>query len=368
MRIIKIFFLIGLFVSITSCTEKSKYANMKIIAEKDIRYDKIVVDTIEVNLENTSFNGFSGVNNNELYFFDDFFCYYYSLDLDGLVKNRALGLGRARNEVPVKNPVGFSIFNNKAVVMDGAYHAFLFDNFKDMKMLDIKVEQDRESYTSSGAYTLLDEVFMRQNKTHCFYNIMGSALDPISQNDYYENANIIMKVDLQSGEAESVGYYPDTYTENYKKIRHLIKTYFDLDEKDNYHVTYQADSLIYVYDNKSKAKLAYGFKGLDMDLNYENPWPTEDNFGHAYVTDLADKGYYYWLEYVKDKNSIFRTYRKGSHTEYDGLQVYENGVLVADINVPGQFRVAGYIEPYFITHIIADEENETMKFYRFRLE
>jgi hypothetical protein len=71
---------------------------------------------------------------------------------------------------------------------------------------------------------------------------------------------------------------------------------------------------------------------------------------------------------VPETGLTFRSYQKGSHTDHDGLQIYKAQTLIADVEVPKQFRVVGYVAPYYVTQILCNDYEETMKFYRFKLE
>lgn len=55
--------------------------------------------------------------------------------------------------------------------------------------------------------------------------------------------------------------------------------------------------------------------------------------------------------------------------EKDGLQIYKEGKLIADVSVPTNFRVMGYMAPYYYSYIIPnmDEEDNSLMLYRFRL-
>ena len=65
---------------------------------------------------------------------------------------------------------------------------------------------------------------------------------------------------------------------------------------------------------------------------------------------------------------LFVSYRKDSE-DLDGLQIYKNGQLIADVIVPKKFRVMGYIAPYYSYIIpLLDEEDDSLIMYRFKLE
>ena len=61
------------------------------------------------------------------------------------------------------------------------------------------------------------------------------------------------------------------------------------------------------------------------------------------------------VEYVDETGLLFRSYRKGGGSVTDGLQVYRDGVLVGDVDVPLGFRMAGYVEPYYYSYVVPDE-------------
>lgn len=76
-----------------------------------------------------------------------------------------------------------------------------------------------------------------------------------------------------------------------------------------------------------------------------------------------------WSKFMDETDLLFVSYRKDSE-DSDGLQIYKNGQLIADVIVPKKFRVMGYIAPYYYSYIIPllDEEDDSLIMYRFKLE
>ena len=72
------------------------------------------------------------------------------------------------------------------------------------------------------------------------------------------------------------------------------------------------------------------------------------------------------VEYVDETGLLFRSYRKGGGSATDGLQVYRDGVLVGDVDVPLGFRMAGYVAPYYYSYVVPDEEGERLYMFRFK--
>ena len=75
-----------------------------------------------------------------------------------------------------------------------------------------------------------------------------------------------------------------------------------------------------------------------------------------------------WSKFMDEIDLLFVSYRKDSE-DLDGLQIYKNGQLIADVIVPKKFRVMGYIAPYYSYIIpLLDEEDDSLIMYRFKLE
>lgn len=102
-----------------------------------------------------------------------------------------------------------------------------------------------------------------------------------------------------------------------------------------------------------------------MDMDYEPVRSMEDM--PVYRRNRNTKGRYGWIEYIDETGILFRSYVKGRNSLTDGLQVYSDDVMVADVDVPEGFRVVGYIEPYYYSQVFEDDENGKLEIMRFRL-
>lgn len=339
---------------------------------KDIRYTALNLETVYIpmDIETCSYVGHSGVDGNHLYFFDEFFCFLYEISPSGSVLGRHLGLGNGPDEVPFRHHSGITVVNSELLIMGNTYDAYLFKNFKNRERIQLRVSRTNNSLEDSRAYSSFSEV-LRKKGDRYFFNIYSEAAycNPWEHSkENFTNAHILMEVDLKSGNLKPIGKYSEYYIDNHGKINHLFQINYDIDNNNNFHVSYQADSLIYISDEKFNPIKAFGFKGLNMNTNYGSALPNLEDFNRVWADDFPNKGHYTWLEYIDETNMTFRSYQKGSHTPFDGLQIYHDGVLIADVEVPKQFKVAGYIPPYYISQIICDEEAETMKFYKFKLD
>lgn len=160
--------------------------------------------------------------------------------------------------------------------------------------------------------------------------------------------------------------YPESYESDSDRKAVFSSVNFDIDRMGNFYLTYEADTLIYVYDKEFCMKQCFGFSGRDMDLNYVSTL-TPQEVGQNYRKERNTKGFYNWMEYVDETNVLFRSYKKGKERSSDGLQIYQKGILIGDVDVPKGLKVMGFINPYYYSYIISDEEREKLYLYRFRL-
>ena len=158
--------------------------------------------------------------------------------------------------------------------------------------------------------------------------------------------------------------FPQIYHQEKASCASFGGVNFDVGE-DYLYVGYEADSLIYRCDFSGEPESCFGISGKGMDMDYA-PVRSWDDVP-VYRQNRETKGRYGWIEYIDETGLLFRSYSRGQHSSSDGLQIYENGVLAADLDVPGEFRVAGYIEPYYYSQVFEDEENGRLRIMRFRL-
>ena len=342
-------------------------------SKRDIKYHTAAIDTVKVKIDNTSFSGFSGVNNDELYFFDEYFCWYWRVSIDGEVISRHIGQGRGPDELPASYPDEVTIdVNNTLLVTGASYDAHIFENFKNRQSINVRISEDEDSYDDTRAYTAYTPNYiLRRFKDKFYYNVYMEhpQMNPaFFSREFFNNARILMEVDINSGNTRVLGNYPQSFRDNPNKLNHWFGALYDIDDNGHFHVSFQADSLIYEYRNDFELVRAYGFEGSKMDTDYKTISGSWESVFSKYEDDRENRGYYYWIKHIPELNMTFRSYQKSSKEPFDGLQIYEDGVLVGDIDVPKNFRVTGYIAPYFVTKIADRYTNEDLQFFRFTLK
>lgn len=348
-----------------SCSQVSD--EVTIVKDKDIRIEEIEIDSVEIVVDNLSGAGFSGVYRDSLFFFDEYYSFLYTIDSDGHVGNRQLGMGMGPGELPIRSPLGVtsdSKDNGRLAILGGSYDFYLYNGEKVIPKA-MTPDVGSVSYESSSAYTLWDETVLRLSGEHLFYNVIGNSMETslMDKPDYPQKAYILMRVDRVNGKMKPVGHFSETYVKNWNELKLLPKCYYDMDNQGNLSLTFQADSLLYSMDSDLNVKFAFGFQGRDMDTSYYPVGSDMAEIQDSYQRNLNEKGYYCWV-----KNAgryTFRSYKK-SEGKY-GLQIYEGTTLIGDVETPMCLKVAGYVAPYFVSEIMCDEDTNTLNFYRFRI-
>lgn len=192
----------------------------------------------------------------------------------------------------------------------------------------------------------------------------------LTPKQYLEGAYHLGVVDLKEGKdlPMEIQGFPALYREDPSKYPFFLDNIdFDFDSNGNLYLGYNADPLIYVFDTERNPIHAFGLTGRDMDTSYESMNTIDDV--QKVAETILDKGFYSWIEYIDETGTLFRSYKKGSHSEFDGLQAYSSkGQIIADVEVPKGFKVIGYIAPYYYSQIYSDEETSSLYIYRFKLQ
>jgi len=198
--------------------------------------------------------------------------------------------------------------------------------------------------------------------------------------DYYRKGRVIAKLNHNTGMLKRVLGIRSLAYEDYEYIGHFSFCSYDVNSQNKeFFLGFQSDSLIYVCNDDFVPIRAFGIAGRDMNTTYTEYSGRDlysDDLKNVWMNDIENCGYYDGIEYIAERDVLFRSYTRGKHAEYDGLQIYHKEKLVADIDVPkylringpSNFKVKGYIEPYFISNIHLDFENNRGVIYKFKLD
>lgn len=352
---------------------------------KNIAIERIHLDSIVISDISSSYIGFVRVFGDSLYFMDQRFSWLFAMDRDGKNIKRHLGLGQGPEEIATGSVLDLCMLPSGDFFFVGpSWDIYTYSpnwHIKRAKRnIDWRVTDSREEMTANpqahmpGLYSIAYEGNVR------FHHFNGHVLMPIrsqhhtfngfTSDDYYSNGRIIAALNPETGVVEELIGRRSPMYKNYKYIGQFAYINFDASSAELY-INHEPDSTIYVYDTEMKPLRAFGHAGRDMDTQYTQIASLEQAGQFAFA-DRQTKGYYTSIKYVETTSTLLRTYQKGNHATTDGLQIYRNDVLIADLDVPKGFRVEGYIAPYYYSYKAQDENNPHTKneitIYKFKIE
>lgn len=384
----KIRILIVFLVLLAGCTSipenkgKIQYSTLKNIAEKRLQYGgQLKLDTLLIDGDKVSLVGDFTIYNDTLYFADQILASFVLFDKEGKYINTRLKKGRGPGELLGLNKVTF-LPDGIKVVMDQNWNISLWDqdwnkvkniqlSFQSEKSIgklkscpdpnDIgvyEVEYAKNRIRPCPAKSLLFPVTVEAEKMNAFF---GEGA-----NHFYENAYTLAMISLQTGKIEHLLCNRSSVYEKYNYLPNFRNVLFDVYQNRLYY-SFEIDPMIYEMDLKNISTVVFGEKGKRMRTDYRETQSLED--AESYIReDRENYGYYRYINYVPEKKLLFRGYRKGKSPLKDGLQVYSGSCLVGEFDVPRDFEVFGYIEPWYYARGTNDYENEKITLYRFKLE
>ena len=337
-----------------------------------IRMKSVVLDSIE-----SFYIGFWDIYQNHILFIDKKDCHLYFFNPDGHLAARKLGQGQGPMEISTGTIDGYALLDSGGLFfVGGGNDCHLYDSdLNVLKRYSIQKgtkHDDGEpvNYDTPWIYTLsYEHLAMKNYDKYLYYTVFSEYQDMNfinSPKSYFQNAHYLCKMNLETGNVEKMlGKYPPIYDEK-EELKQFSFVDFDMDANGNFYISFEGDSLIYMYDNDFYPIKTFGYAGKNMKES-KRVLSTFSQFQEYYEKDRKESGFYTQLKYIRDTNLLFRSYTKGDEEKTDGLQIYKDGVLQGDIEVPKSFYVIGYIAPYYYATIDIDEKNEMIKMFRFKI-
>ena len=383
----KSFYLIALFVlSFFSCNEDEvidEFYSAKQITEKNFIYNSIEYETLVLDSVSTSYQGFFHVNNDKLNFLDSRFGWLFIFDTYGNLVDKKFGRGGGPTEISaaeiayyaIKPNNGYFItgvswdnynfsedyyLKNKSIMDWGSDFSKITDLQKEVNPLDPKMynlDYDKRAI-ATDSYVLFPLNSQYQN-----FNL--------SYENYFTEGKIFAKMDIETGKINQLIGRRSPFYEKNKNLGLFSSVMIDIYGND-FCFSFETDPTIYVLDKSLKnVKKSFGVSGRNMKMDYPNINETVNrqdliSIGKLWNEGRSSKGYYTSIKYVPERQLLFRTYHKGGK-DTDGLQIYNDNIIIADVDVPKGFNVFGYIEPYFYSKSVIDDNDEQLFLYRFKL-
>ena len=351
------------------------------IGEKEILYHQmLIVDSLTIDASTMSLDGWWGIYGDRLFYVDKQQVYVKYFDTTGSFIERKFARGRGPNEL-LGPPVFFGhTTEDEMIYIDGNWffhrfnvdgeelysHHFLDDIiFSNSDWQDLLQNPDPEN-------VMMYEIEF-QYRTFAFYRdwiIIPITTEHISYNgfdkmshakEFYKHSYTLGAFNRQTFFQERFfGHYPLVYR---KKIIPNFMTNCVAADEDYLYVSYEADPLLYAYNDRLELTFAFGFEGEGMKTNYPETSSVEQAMEQL-KTQRKSYDYYGMIHY--EFPYLFRNYTSRGAIHF---QVYENSNLVGDINTGRkEFQLIGYIAPYYYACIACDIDHEQYRIIRFHLE
>lgn len=315
------------------------------IRKVNLIIDKIDFDSIQIDASRTSFIGSLQIYKNGFLFVDNQFCWVFRYDANGKQISRNIGQGNAPSQLPCKHITAYIPLRNGGHMFIGqSWDVYNFDsNFQ--KTSDYRIDwhprgnkeyvaqnpdpSDPIMYSPTLGLQQIraddDYVYLPLFSQHKLFNPMAS--------NYAKDARLFGRMNIKKGDVDQIyGRLSSIYTKN-RNANIFPYPIYDLLEKNEYVVSFPVDSLIYIYKKDFSIKSIFGKSGRSMNTNYNFTFDY-NKFSSVMADELKEKGYYTAIDYIEEKNLLFRSYQKNGNANDDGLQIYQNEVLIADVDIP----------------------------------
>ena len=338
----------------------------------NISITTLLLDSFYLEQVESSYIGFLSMSPDSIFLIDKKICTVFIFDTEGKFCKKRLGMGQGPKEITAGNIDGYSLIApNSHLFLGPSNDCHLFNNnFQIQKQffIDKGKKEESNAYAAPWIYTLCYENLIIKNYgNYLYYNVFSEhkSLNFIdSPKNYFDNAHYLSKLNLETGKIEEMlGKFPEIYIRD-KGLKQYSFVNFDISNEGRFSISFEADSLIYEYDKNFTPICSYGYSGRNLQIK-SKVLSTFREFSENYNKCRNESGFYRSLKYIDETDLLFRTYKRATQSEYDGMQIYKDRVLIGDFDVPEAFKILGYVAPYYYATTGIDEENETILLYKF---
>lgn len=340
---------------------------------------KLVLDTLFFDGSRSSMEGQFFIKGDSIFMADEVVGAILAFDKKGYYINQVVKRGNGPNEI-----LGITAIASRdggCISIDGQWGVSVYDqnwhriyNFRIdwMPKHSLKEQQKNPDPEDSGIYEM--EFYKRlirpygKKKMMLYITSEHPDFNAFSKNaaeKFYRESYTMALISLETGRVEKMLCpYSPVYSQ-YHSLSTFKNQLFDTYGEHLFY-SFEADSLIYYFNPADSSVVSFGHAGKEMNTTYP-VYENVDDSDANYAEDHEKYGYYRYLKYDDHSKLLFRGYRKGAKPLADGLQIYRDRCLIADMEVPRNFELVGYIAPYFYAYGGSDYDQEVMIFYRFRL-
>ncbi len=362
----------------------NEYDGIKHNDAKNIQMTELNVDSVNFDGKEISMTGLWSIRGDKMLFLDRFSPQIVQYDLNGNYENVLIRNGRGPNEIV--NCGLFAAFSdgNDFMYIDGQSCLNIINSQNEFVKKDLSVIDFGREMTTEQINDLINnpdpnsEIMYEINfGLQRFLNIDGKKiLFPIvsehpkfnafdtSIPNYWADALTLNLFNIESGKNEKIfGHYPPYFKTN--KVALLNAPNFCSNSNGEILLNYQPDPIIYVRDNNGVLLRSFGVGAKALE-NIE--YPIYNTFQENVTNELKAEKWGYYTSIISVGDYVVRTYKKHK-TAGGGIQIYKNETLIGEFDLASAPYIAGVDnESNIWLNTPADEENEIIKFYKFKIK
>ncbi len=366
--------------------QEVSYANIESISKAPSKsINSLELSKIEIqDIGNPVGKGFSYILDNQLLFFDLARGEVLEIDPETGSQKVIITKGEGPNQVPRFE--SFTHSDDKRIFLDG-YAFFIYDSnweqigrnsydfYANDEMTEIEANPKGEmigvyelKYWENQPHIVDDKLWINIESSNPKFNFLMNE-------SYYRDSRIVGEVNLSTGEVERIlGRRTPIYL-NYRFIPHH-DTFYLTPYGDDFLLSFEPDSAIYLVDKMLNPKSYFGAKGIGMNQAYFEVSDI-DAWEASGKDALTKEGFYKHVYGSQEDNMIMRTYTLGNEASEilnikdnpKRLQIFKNFQLIGDVEVPTYFKVIGKIGEYYYADGSGENpDNEEILIYRFKID
>lgn len=362
----------------------SEYAGLEYRGGKNICITAFAsLDTMLIDAGASSMEGRWHLSRGKLLFLDKYVVGVREYDLQGNFLGHNINRGRGPNEMIAPASLSATTNDGGLTMIDNSWYIFHFDSLYQksaengrfladlvietefdwnhlLQNPDPEVKQMYELFWGSGRVKIADDTMILPIITeHVHFN--GYNTGSQAKGYWAQTHNMIFVDAVNNATGELFGTYPPVYQQN--NIPAFAGFDFDTDDERIY-IGFAADSLIYVRDvHTGKLLNCFGCAAPEVSGRYPST-STFEEYEKVCDDHLSKFGHYTRLVRVGDR--LLREYKKDGNAGY-GLQIYENGVLIGNIDTAETMQIIGLHDGIIYAALPADLDREQLRILKFTL-
>lgn len=357
-----------------------QYRGAKLLKNDGVEYDTIYINSIEGDALSSMIGNFF-VHRDKICFADDELSTILTYDTLGRHIKNYLSFGRGPKEI-LGLYYATNYDNDSIMIMDGMWGLYYLDsafNIVDTKRVSWHLPGevvDWDSLLKNPDPNVVAMYEYEWTSEHFDYYKGGIIFPVVTEHinyngffgkncrHFYRNAStfgVVRNYSLQQIMIQRSPIY-----ENYKYAPTFYHQIFDVLDNILY-FSFEADSLIYCMDLDSREVVkSFGCEAMGIDKDYPE-YTSFERCDENWKSDRGQYGYYQNIfAYRLDNNNyLFRSFKKDSKGY--GVQLYKNDTLISEIATPKDFKVFGYIAPYFYASSAYKSGVDSMYVHRIKI-